>query len=591
MKMRISLLLCLLAMLPSVVCSQELNVRRGDCTPHFAESVETVPLPAGRPMRLPSVSTKWDSTRVYRQAVILVSFADTDFHLENPRETYDSMFNHPGYNQRQGPGCVAEYFREQSGGLFNVAFDVYGPIKVSSKAQPYDNPTSSTHNYGREVFREATKYAIDSMMVDFSPYDWNDNGVVNQVIYVCAGLSGNQNAKASYGYVWPNTSSFSTINADGKRISNYTASCELWANGASCGIGTIIHEFTHSLGLPDIYPTTSSAGYSVMDEWDLMDGGNFINYGWCPPSYTPTEKMLLGWLTPVEIGSVPQTVRDLKPLADGGQVIQVKHTDSEYLLLENRQQTGWDMGVPGKGLLIYHVDYSASEWSGNTVNNNKNKRRFELVHADNMDYDQWYDYVSSWEKPKQYANSYRMNSNLLSTSPYPWTTDSTAFVNDSLTNNSVPAAKMNNKNSEESDMLSRSITNIRQNSDGSITFDFMADVAKCATPTISYENGRIRFACETEGVKFVSKVSAANAVESEAEEVALGTVYTVSVYAVAEGYADSDTVTATLTWSAGKMTGENIDMKTDDHTEGDVNKDGTVDVADISAVISIMASE
>ncbi len=576
--------------LSSAVWSQTWSVVRGNCTPGLSEGDRAATSSPGGPLRLSSIRTKWDSTRVFRQAVILVSFSDTDFSMENPRETYDSMFNCPGFNKRQGPGCVAEYFRVQSGGLFNMKFDVYGPIKVNRKAQPYSKPTSSTHNYGREGFIEATNKVIDSLQVDFSPYDWDNNGSVNQVIYITAGLSGNQSSEACYGYLWPNTSTFSTITTNGKRISSYTASAELWANGTSCGIGTILHEFTHSLGLPDIYPTIDEAGYSVVDEWDLMDGGNFTNYGWCPPNYTPTEKMLLGWLTPVEL-TEPQTIRNLKPVAKGGEVYRIKHSNNEWLLLENRQQEGWDSGVPGKGLVIYHVDYNYSSWNSNSVNNDKTKRRFELIHADNMDYDKWYDYLLSWEKPKNYANSDRMNSNFLSTSPYPWTTDSTDVVNDSLTNNSVPPAKMNNANSEGSTMLSKFISSIIQNADGTVTFDFMADVAKCATPTIIFEDGRIRFECETEGVRFVSKVTAGNIMEDEDEELALSTQYDITVYATAEGYADSETVTATLTWSNGKLTGENVDIRDGSFRKGDVNEDGTVDVADISAVITIMANE
>lgn len=596
--MRNIVLFCIMMLTPSVAWAQSefgkqyslQGVVRGDCTPDLVADGETATARGSRTLRLPGVSTRWDSTRVYRQAVILVEFTDTDFSLETPRETYDSMLNCPGFNKRQGPGCAAEYFREQSGGLFNVVFDVYGPVKVSSKAQPYSKPTSSTRNYGRDVFIEATNIVIDSLQVDFTPYDWNGNGSVNQVIYVYAGITGNQDSQASYGHVWPNTSTFSPITTNGKKISNYTASAEKWVNGQSCGIGTILHEYTHSLGLPDIYPTTNNAGYSVVDEWDLMDGGNFTNYGWCPPNYTPMEKMLLGWSQPEEL-TEPQTVRNLKPVSEGGVALRIKHSDSEWLMLENRLQKGWDRGLPGEGLLVYHVNYDNSVWSGNTVNNDENKRRFELIHADNMDYDSWYDYVSSWVKPKNYLNDGHMNSYLLSTSPYPWTTDSTDVFNDSLTNNSVPPAKMNYPNLEGKTMLSKSITNIVKHSDGTISFDFMADVAKCATPTVVYENGRIRFECETEGATFVSNVSTTNDMESGDGEIGLATQYVITVYAVAEGHADSDLVTATLTWSDGIMTGENVEVRGNNFRKGDVNEDGAVDVADISAVITIMAEE
>lgn len=580
----------LLLVFTSCISLSAQEIRRGGCTPDLNVE-DAAPARGAGPRQLRAINTKWDSTRVYRQAVILISYSDTEFQMEHPRETYDSIFNFSGYNQRKGPGCAAEYFREQSRGLFNLKFDVYGPVKVKSVAQPYANPTEKTRNYARNVLEEATKYVVDSMNVDFTPYDWNNDGKVEQVIYICAGYTGNQSSTISYGHIWPNTASFTKITTpSGKSISNYTASAEMWINGVSCGIGTVIHEYTHSLGLPDIYPTSDNGGYSVVDEWDLMDGGNFTNYGWCPPNYTPLEKMLLGWIQPVELVG-PQTVRNLKSIADGGDVYRIKHSDNEWLLLENRQQKGWDYGLPGKGLVIFHVNYDSSSWTSNAVNANKQKRRFNLVNADNMDYDSWVNYVMTWEKHTQYQNSGRMNSNLLSTSPYPWFTDSTTFVNNSLTDNSVPPAKMNEPNSEGSLMLSKSITNIVQNADGTITFDFMADMAKCATPTILYENGRIHFQCDTEGVKFVSKVTAPESMEGEGDDLALATRYTITVYAVAEGYADSDTVTGTLTLTDEGLIGENIEVISKKYRDADVNKDGFVDVADISAVITTMANE
>ncbi len=572
----------------SLIAVEAQEVRRGDCTPDVNLSGEALARGA-RPMRLPNINKTWDPEREYRQAVILMSFSDVDFKSENPCEQYDSIFNGKGYNERKGPGSVADYFREQSGGLFNLKYDIYGPIKISAKAQPYENPTESTRNYGKSYLREATRLLIDSLDVDFSVYDWDGNGHVEQVIFVYAGLTGNQSVDICYGHIWPNTGSFSTVNTpNGLSISSYTASAELWYNGMSCGIGTICHEFSHSLGLPDIYPTTSGAGFSVVDEWDLMDGGNFTNYGWCPPNYTPMEKMLLGWMEFTELTEATY-VENLKTVAEGGEVYRIKHSDSEWLLLENRQQRGWDLGLPGKGLVVYHVFYDKSIWSNNSVNNDRKKRRFELVHADNMDYDAWEKYISTWAKPKGHANSGLMNSYYLSTSPYPWTTDSTEFVNDSLTNYSVPAAKMNYPNYDGNIMLSKPVTNIVQNDDGTVSFDFM--IPKCATPTITYENGRLLFGCETEGATFVSKVTTDDVQESEDASIALTTQYTVTVYAVAEGHRDSDTVTATITWGDGVMKVDNITVTATNDKKGDVNQDGVVDVADIANVIYIMASD
>lgn len=457
------------------------KVVHGDCTP----APEGEAFTRGTPRRLPAINKNWDADRIYKQMVILIEFDektpddtsdDTKFTMESPLEYYDKLFNEPDHHERNSNGCIADYFRDQSGGKLNLSFDVYGPVLVNEKAQPYDEPTSKTKNLGQSTLIAATKKVLEANPdVDYSQYDWNGNGSVNQVIYVYAGLPGNISSESCYGHIWPNTSSFTTVNTpDGKKISNYTCSGEHWplTSKALCGLGTICHEFSHSLGLPDIYPTTDGAGYSVCDEWDLMDGGNFTNYGFCPPNYTPLEKYLLGWADFQELDEAT-TVKDLKPSADGGEIYRIKHSSSEWYLLENRQQDGWDLGAPGKGLVIYHVNYDGSAWSSNSVNNDRAKRRFKLVHADNKDYDTWDEEIGG---VSPYANSGRMNNRHLSTSPYPYVTEE--VVNDELTDTSVPAAVMHYP---EGTLMGKPITNIVQNEDGTVSFDFMGGTSAIAT--------------------------------------------------------------------------------------------------------------
>ena len=473
-KISIICLLALLLMPLSNHAQREFTLLHGDCLPDSPDDA-MMSHRAGR-MKLPAVRTNWNPEKTYRQLVILVEFSDTPFSYASDVSTfYNKMFNEPGFNNDKGPGCVADYFRDQSNGMLNLQFDVYGPVKVSSSSQPYANPTTGTKNYGRDVLTEATKKVIaDNPNMDFSVYDWNGDRHIEQVIYIYAGYTGNLNTEIAYGHIWPNTSSFNTITTpDGYKIENYTCSGEVWPTSKprSCGIGTVCHEFTHSLGLPDIYPTVDTAGYSVCDEWDLMDGGNFTNYGWCPPNFTPIEKWILGWLSFTDLEN-PATITDLKPVSEGGVVYRIKHSDSEWLLLENRQQRGWDACAPGKGLVIYHVYYDGSIWRGNTVNNNANKRRFELVHADNMDYDAWDDYLDM-KGLSTYVASPRMYNRHLSTSPYPWATDSTSFINNELTETSVPAPKMNYPNGAGDYLLNKPVTNIQMTEDGLISFDFM----------------------------------------------------------------------------------------------------------------------
>ena len=470
-------------MLP--LCSmaqEEFSIVRGHCLPDLEEGS-----PTHRAARLPAISNKWDADRTYHQLVILVSFRDTDFSLDHPMEYYDRLFNEPGFNEekRNASGCVADYFRAQSYGLFNLKFDVYGPIKVDTLAQPYNNPTEKTKNFGGAIFHRATLQLLDSLAAgvydndgwdgDFDKYDWNNNGSINQVIYVYAGVPGNISDERSYGHIWPNTSTFTSVQTPGgKRISNYSCSGERWPTNSilRCGLGTIAHEFSHCLGLPDIYPTKDEVGYSVCDEWDLMDGGNFTNYGFCPPNYTALEKYLLGWLEFTDLDA-PATVTDMKPSAEGGDVYRIKHSDSEWYLLENRQQRDWDLGAPGKGLVIYHVTYDGSVWRNNSVNNDRDKRRFYLVPADNKDYDTWRAEIGV---NNPYATSPRLNNRHLSTSPYPYVSGG-EVLNNQLTDISVPAAVMFYPDGA---LLGKPITNITMTDDGLVSFDFMGGATAIA---------------------------------------------------------------------------------------------------------------
>ena len=459
------LLLCLLPL--SNVAQERINIIRGNCTPEglpreLAYDIKGSQASVFR--RLEPINIKWDPEKIYRQLVILVSFCDTTFTQEDPKAYYDRLFNEPGYNDRNGAGCVADYFRDQSGGLFNLQFDVFGPYEVSDSSK-----TDDAKNYGRTAFMEATLMMLDeNPEADYSVYDWNGNGEVNQVVFVYAGIGGNVSSPDSPGHIWPNTGSFLTITApDGTRIQNYTCSAEMWVTSSPplyCGLGTICHEFSHSLGLPDAYPLGGNV-MSVVDEWDLMDGGNFTNYGWCPPNYSPFEKMLLGWLMPIELTEAT-TITDMKPISQGGEVYAVMHTDEEFYLLENRQWDAWDAGLPGKGLLIWHINFDASKWASNSINSDADVYCYDIVHADNRNYSQWCAIINS-----TYQNKTRMNSNILSGSPYPYIdNDST---NNALTDTSVPAALMYSLNAEGDSLLGKAITNIRMTDEGLISFDFM----------------------------------------------------------------------------------------------------------------------
>ena len=472
MKKLYFMMLGLLVSMCLMAQDEQFNMRRGSCMPHLLDEDVTLSR-TNAPRQIQSgLITQWDANHTYRELVILVEFADSTFLCDNPLEYYDKMFNEPGFNEGVGPGCVVDYFRDQSDGLFNLQFDVYGPIRISAKACP--NPNSSESNYHKSDLLEAFKNFMKMHPeVDLTPYRWDNADSKYHVFFLCASYNGNQGA-SSYGFLWPHSSTMSvTIANTGENITlNYSATAELWLNRKSYGIGTVCHEYCHTLGLPDIYPTSSSSAYySVCDEWDLMDGGNFTNFGWCPPNLSVHEKMLMGWMSPTELDS-PANIRGMRPLAEGGEAYIIHHTDNEFLTLENRQRSGWDAGLPGEGLLVTHIDYDPTKWNRNTVNNTDSHQRYKYIHADNLDYQDW----DKIQRPtsKQWVDyERRLYNRHLSTTPYPWSTDSTTFVNDCLTDDSTPDTEMYNANAKGSIYLGKPIKNIQLADDGTISFDFM----------------------------------------------------------------------------------------------------------------------
>ena len=89
-------------------------------------------------------------------------------------------------------------------------------------------------------------------------------------------------------------------------------------------------------------------------------------------------------------------------------------------------------------------------------------------------------------------------------------------------------------------------------------------VTQCSTPSISYESGKLMFACETTGAKYHYTITDTD-IKSDAlienGEVSLSAAYNISVYAIADGYKASDKAEATLYWiNANLDNSTNINM-------------------------------
>ena len=393
----------------------------------------------------------FDPQKTYRLPIVLISFSDADFTMPDPKAYYQRMLNEQGYNEGAGLGCLADYFRDQSGGRLNFEFDVYGPYKVSQTAGGH-----GSRYYGTDVISDAVTLLYESESTDFSIYDWNGDGEVNQVFFVSASYGGNLVS----GYIWP-CSQTMYVKLPGDRKPHFCSiATELWTDGTLNGFGTIAHEICHALGLPDIYPLGEATAFSAVDEWDLLDGGNYTNKGWCPPNLSAMEKQYLGWDQPEELTQTT-TVTGMQPLSKGGKTYLIRCSDNsdEYYLLENRQQEGWDYGSPGKGLLIFHVDYSANSWKSNEVNISDTHYRYDLSHADGKDYLAW-DPKNNGKDPNKWTLPNCLRNSYLSTSPYPYEDNRSLTINSSI-----------------------QLANIRQAADGTISFDLIKEATAIHSPS------------------------------------------------------------------------------------------------------------
>lgn len=306
-----------------------------------------------------------------RLLAVLVQYADTKFTTANPTTTFQSMCNKVGFADYSATGSARDYFVASSNGAYTPTFDVVGPVTVSQKSSYYAGSTG--HEKSAELVMEVARLINSS--VDFTKYDANGDGTVDNITIFFAGYGMADTGKA--GTIWPHSSRIaSTETFDGKRLGNFIFNQELGGStGVLAGIGTLCHEFSHALGLPDLYNTDRSSDDGTPGYWTVMDVGSYTNGMHTPPLHSAYERWTLGWIAPKEYTANLGVTTKLRPAeTDGYDDVQLIRTEKkdEFYLLENRQRKGWDAYLPGHGMLAWHIDFVTRDWSWNCPNNTGN---------------------------------------------------------------------------------------------------------------------------------------------------------------------------------------------------------------------------
>ena len=394
-------------------------------------------------------------------AVLLVQFKDTKFtyakeDFNNILNTKDFVYENALANSI---GSARDYFMAQSDGKFRPNFIVTDIVTLDNNMEYYGgNDTSGDDKKATYMVKEGIQKA-DAAGFDFSKCDNNGDGEVEFIYCIYAGYS--ESYGADENTVWPHQWQLSaeagSITLDGVKCDTYACSGELVYNESyedrigktMAGIGLICHEFSHCLGLHDIYDTTYDSGNWCMDYWDVMDQGNYAAEGYVPVGYSAYQRDFCGWRELVEINT--KGAYSMQPLTQGGVAYKVVNdaNKNEYYILENRKQEGWDKYLFGSGMLVIHVDYLKSAWDNNTINTTKKHPRYTLIPADN----ELLPYSSN--NSSQFVAS-------LKGDVWPGTSGNTE-----LTNTSIPAAKV-----YTGGYMNKPITDIKYENDV-ISFKFM----------------------------------------------------------------------------------------------------------------------
>lgn len=462
-------------------------------------------------------STLLPHTGTPRVPVILVEFSDSTFTVSDPKAVFDKYLNATELFSKatdpemgQNYGSVKRYFADMSGGKFSPEFDVYGPVTLPNPLKYYGGGSSSSENMSG-LFTDACT-AIDSE-VDFSQYDSNDDGNIDLVYIIYAGYSESFTGNSS-DCIYPKSGTLTTSTRfDGKKLCRYGVNNEL--NGTPDdqaeqgllinGIGLFCHEFSHCMGLPDLYPSPGSTAERCADQnldyWDLMDAGEYTYNGYRPTAYTAWERERFGWMT-IDTLSTPADVT-LTALSEGGKAYRILNdkddTGKEYYIVENVQRTGWNRYVLGHGMLVFHVDYDDYAFcvGGCRVNSEAGHPRMSIIAADGIFMPEYFngrtvtEGTTDVEKEANAAlvekyGGQTITSAIYSTEqagdPYPGTSGVT-----SLTDTSTPAAWV-----YTGGFMGKPITDISEDTDlGTVSFKFMGG-EPTGISTVKNEESRSR---------------------------------------------------------------------------------------------------
>lgn len=369
--------------------------------------------------------------------IIMVEFADTKFQSTTTKEKLTRFFNEPGYkDEKYCKGSVRDYFISQSKGLFTPNYVIVAKVEVGAGYAHYGADENGHRDTRCLEFVQEVLEKANAAGVDFSQFLVDGKIPLVGIFFAGMGEHNTERISGSQDYLWPHFRSLDAqeVKINGYKVGSYYVGNETNPQFVSkvysgkqvfAGMGIMVHEFGHALGLPDFYNTrgkiVDEKGDTIknMDYWSVMDYGQYAYNGYRPIGYNAYERSVLGWQRVVDLKDSLQykLYSFANESADSVSCYRIVNpvNDKEYFLLENRQVDTWYPSFMGTGLLITHVDYNQSAWVANILNNITDHPRFTYVPADGNKAGV---YLASWAG---YQNDL-----------FPGTTNSSEFFTDNL---------------------------------------------------------------------------------------------------------------------------------------------------------------
>jgi M6 family metalloprotease-like protein len=275
---------------------------------------------------------------------ILIRFPDVPDTIS--QSEISNFCNLPGYNGFGNNGSVRDYYFDNSRGKLTYTNIVTQYYTAAHNRSYYTDPSIPFGTRARELIVEALDW-LKARGFDFSQLSSDDAGFVYALNVYYAGPVVNNWSEGLWPHSWSLPAPYDV--GGGKKMFDYQIS--------DIGNELTLHTFCHE------------NGHMVCDFPDLYDyGGESAGVGsycimcWGANDKNPVQicaylKNEAGWAT--RLVPVTPGITATLDAANNDFYVYAKN-DTEYFIIENREQTGRDTFLPDAGLAIWHVDENGS---------------------------------------------------------------------------------------------------------------------------------------------------------------------------------------------------------------------------------------